>query len=49
MGIIVFSLAAILSMPKQLITVYLGVILEQSATGGGFLRFFDYRGSWPIF
>jgi hypothetical protein len=33
MGIIVFSLAAILSMPKQFITVYLGVILEQSATG----------------
>ncbi|KAF5350923.1 hypothetical protein D9758_010543 [Tetrapyrgos nigripes] len=31
MGIIVFSLAAILSMPKQLITVYLGVILEQSS------------------
>ncbi|KAK1222287.1 hypothetical protein PQX77_014920 [Marasmius sp. AFHP31] len=28
MGIFVFSLAAILSMPKQLITVYLGVILE---------------------
>ncbi|KAF8057598.1 hypothetical protein FPV67DRAFT_1528121 [Lyophyllum atratum] len=33
MGIIVFSLAAILSMPKQFITVYLGVILEQSSTG----------------
>ncbi|KAF9443820.1 hypothetical protein P691DRAFT_382491 [Macrolepiota fuliginosa MF-IS2] len=33
MGIIVFSIAAILSMPKQFITVYLGVILEQSATG----------------
>ncbi|KAI3611440.1 cytoplasm protein [Moniliophthora roreri] len=31
MGIIVFSLAAILSMPKQFITVYLGVLLEQSA------------------
>ncbi|KAL0573863.1 hypothetical protein V5O48_008080 [Marasmius crinis-equi] len=28
MGIFTFSLAAILSMPKQLITVYLGVILE---------------------
>ncbi|KAF8804024.1 hypothetical protein BYT27DRAFT_7108525 [Phlegmacium glaucopus] len=33
MGIIVFSFAAILSMPKQFITVYLGVILEQSNTG----------------
>jgi len=33
MGIIVFSIAAILSMPKQFITVYLGVILEQSGTG----------------
>lgn len=33
MGIITFSIAAILSMPKQLITVYLGVILENSATG----------------
>jgi len=34
MGIIVFSLAAVLSLPKQFITVYLGVILEQSSTGG---------------
>lgn len=33
MGIFVFSLAALLSMPKQFITVYLGVILEQSNTG----------------
>ncbi|KAF9467631.1 hypothetical protein BDZ94DRAFT_1248593 [Collybia nuda] len=33
MGIIVFSIAAILSMPKQFITVYLGVILEQSNSG----------------
>ncbi|KAF8630557.1 hypothetical protein AX17_005369 [Amanita inopinata Kibby_2008] len=33
MGIIVFSIAAILSLPKQFITVYLGVILEQSDTG----------------
>jgi hypothetical protein len=33
MGIIVFSIAAILSMPKQFITVYLGVILEQSDIG----------------
>ena len=33
MGIFVFSLAAILSLPKQFITVYLGVILEQSSTG----------------
>ncbi|KAF5346208.1 hypothetical protein D9756_011139 [Leucocoprinus leucothites] len=33
MGIIVFSIAAILSMPKQFITVYLGVLLEQSAEG----------------
>jgi len=33
MSIFVFSLAAILSMPKQFVAVYLGVILEQSATG----------------
>ncbi|PBK98541.1 hypothetical protein ARMGADRAFT_580197 [Armillaria gallica] len=33
MGIIVFCFAAILSLPKQFVTVYLGVILEQSATG----------------
>ncbi|KAK0447378.1 uncharacterized protein EV420DRAFT_1568434 [Desarmillaria tabescens] len=33
MGIIVFCIAAILSLPKQFITVYLGVILEQSSTG----------------
>ncbi|EKM77274.1 hypothetical protein AGABI1DRAFT_130686 [Agaricus bisporus var. burnettii JB137-S8] len=33
MGIIVFSIAAILSLPKQFITVYLGVLLEQSADG----------------
>ncbi|PVG04057.1 hypothetical protein CPB86DRAFT_747201 [Serendipita vermifera] len=30
MGIVVFTIAAILSMPKQFITVYLGVILEHS-------------------
>ncbi|KDQ58840.1 hypothetical protein JAAARDRAFT_56898 [Jaapia argillacea MUCL 33604] len=33
MGIIVFAIACILSLPKQFITVYLGVILEQSETG----------------
>lgn len=33
MGVITFTIAAILSMPKQFITVYLGVILEQSGTG----------------
>lgn len=33
MGIIVFSFATILSLPKQFITVYLGVILEESGTG----------------
>ncbi|KAK0187210.1 hypothetical protein F5146DRAFT_1063939 [Armillaria mellea] len=33
MGIIVFCIAAILSLPKQFITVYLGVILEESSTG----------------
>ncbi|KAF9476136.1 hypothetical protein BDN70DRAFT_882777 [Pholiota conissans] len=32
MGIIVFSLAAILSLPKQFITVYLGVILDSSSS-----------------
>ncbi|KAK0187211.1 hypothetical protein F5146DRAFT_1063944 [Armillaria mellea] len=33
MGIVTFCIAAILSMPMNLINVYLGVILEQSATG----------------
>jgi len=33
MNIFIFSLAAILSLPKQLVIVYLGVILEQSDTG----------------
>ncbi|KAJ6588986.1 hypothetical protein B0H19DRAFT_1102359 [Mycena capillaripes] len=33
MNIFVFSIAAILSLPKQFITVYLGVILEQSDDG----------------
>jgi len=33
MGIVVFSLAAVLSLPKQFITVYLGVVLEQAANG----------------
>ncbi|TFK38388.1 hypothetical protein BDQ12DRAFT_110733 [Crucibulum laeve] len=33
MNIFVFSIAAILSLPKQFITVYLGVILEQSNDG----------------
>jgi hypothetical protein len=33
MGIFVFALATLLSMPKQFIGVYLGVILEQSNTG----------------
>ncbi|KAJ8519202.1 hypothetical protein ONZ45_g3857 [Pleurotus djamor] len=33
MNIFVFSLAAILSLPKQFITVYLGVMLEQSESG----------------
>lgn len=32
MGIFTFAIAAVLSLPKQFITVYLGVILEQSAT-----------------
>jgi hypothetical protein len=34
MGVIVFSIAAILSLPKQFMTVFLGVLLEQSANGG---------------
>ncbi|KAG7439227.1 uncharacterized protein BT62DRAFT_1081717 [Guyanagaster necrorhizus] len=34
MGIVVFCIAAFLSLPKQFVTVYLGVILEQSETGG---------------
>jgi len=33
MTVIVFSVACILSMPKQLITVYIGVILEETGTG----------------
>ena len=33
MGIIVFSLAALLSLPKQLITVYLGVVIRNSNNG----------------
>ena len=33
MNIFVFSIAAILSLPKQFITVYLGVLLEQSSEG----------------
>ncbi|KAH0835652.1 hypothetical protein J3R83DRAFT_9403 [Lanmaoa asiatica] len=33
MNIFVFILAAILSMPKQFITVYIGTLLESSATG----------------
>jgi hypothetical protein len=33
MGIWIFTLAAFLSLPKQFITVYLGVTLEQSADG----------------
>ena len=33
MGIFVFSLAALLSLPKQLIAVYIGVILQQSGSG----------------
>ncbi|KAF8906988.1 hypothetical protein CPB84DRAFT_1769149 [Gymnopilus junonius] len=33
MNIFVFSIAAILSSPKQFITVYLGVILAQTSTG----------------
>jgi hypothetical protein len=39
MGIITFSFSAFLSLPKQFVTVYLGVILEQSADGG----------KWPVF
>ena len=33
MGVWTFSIAAILSLPKQFITVYLGVALEQSEDG----------------
>jgi hypothetical protein len=33
MGIWIFSLAAILSLPKQFAIVYLGVVLEHSGTG----------------
>lgn len=33
MGIIVFTIATTLSMPKQALGVYIGVILEQSESG----------------
>lgn len=33
MSVWIFSLAAFLSLPKQFITVYIGVILEESGTG----------------
>lgn len=33
MSIWVFAIAAFLSLPKQFITVYLGVILDSSGTG----------------
>jgi phage major head subunit gpT-like protein len=33
MGIIVFTIAAILSMPKQILGVYLGVLLKDSESG----------------
>lgn len=33
MNILVFVLAALLSMPKQLITVYIGTLLESTANG----------------
>ena len=33
MGVITFSIAVFLSLPKQFITVYLGVALEQSEDG----------------
>jgi hypothetical protein len=33
MNIFIFILAAFLSLPKQFVTVYLGVIMMQSAAG----------------
>lgn len=33
MSVIVFAIAAILSLPKQFLTVYLGVVLKQSESG----------------
>ena len=33
MGILVFAAAAFLSLPKQFVTVYIGVILEKDGTG----------------
>ena len=33
MSVFVFAAAAILSLPKQFITVYVGVVLEQAGTG----------------
>ena len=33
MGLLVFAAAAFLSLPKQFVTVYIGVILEASGTG----------------
>lgn len=42
MGIFVFCLAALLSLPKQFITVYLGVALKQSADGESCVYSEDY-------
>ena len=33
MNVFVFALAAFFSLPKQLVTVFIGVIIEQSGTG----------------
>jgi len=38
MGFFVFTLATLLSMPKQLLVVYLGVVIEQSGSGTEPLR-----------
>ena len=38
MGIITFSLAAILSLPKQFVTVYLGVLLEGAGSAYSLFR-----------
>lgn len=38
MGILTFAAAAFLSLPKQFVTVYIGVIIEESGLGAKFLN-----------
>jgi hypothetical protein len=42
MGIFAFMLAAVLSLPKQFITVYIGVMLESDPNGESLLVLIRY-------